>query len=119
MPARALSGGNQQKLVVARELDRPGVRLVLAAQPTRGVDLAAVARIHARLLAAADAGAAVLVVSADLDELLALCHRVVVLLRGRIVGERAGDELCTANARAALGALMTGAETRAVAAGAP
>ena len=74
---RALSGGNQQKVVVARELSRPALAAVIAAQPTRGVDLGAVARIHGRLRAAAAAGAGVLVISADLDELLALCHRVV------------------------------------------
>ncbi len=98
---RALSGGNQQKVVIGRELSRPKLAAVVAAQPTRGVDLGAVARIHERLRAAATSGAGVLVISADLDELLALCHRVVVLLRGRIVGE--GRD------RAALGALMTGA----------
>jgi len=99
--ARELSGGNQQKLVIGRELSRPSLAAVVAAQPTRGVDLGAVARIHDRLRAAARAGAGVLVISADLDELLVLCHRIVVLLRGRIVG--------TAGERAALGALMTGA----------
>ena len=99
--ARALSGGNQQKLVIGRELSRPALSAVVAAQPTRGVDLGAVARIHDRLRAAARAGAGVLVISADLDELLALCHRIFVLLRGRIVG--------SAVERAALGALMTGA----------
>jgi len=105
--ASSLSGGNQQKIVVARELSRPDVKLVLASQPTRGVDLGAVARIHERLRAAASGGAGVLVISADLDELLALCHRVVVLLRGAIVGERAGTDL--AGSRAHLGTLMTGA----------
>ena len=104
---RALSGGNQQKVVVGRELSRPGLALVLAVQPTRGVDLGAVARIHGQLVDAART-AGVLVISADLDELLAVCHRVVVLLRGQIVGERAGAALHTADARAALGALMTG-----------
>jgi general nucleoside transport system ATP-binding protein len=105
--ARTLSGGNQQKLVIGRELSRPKLAAVVAAQPTRGVDLGAVARIHDRLRAAAAAGAGVLVISADLDELLALCHRVIVLLRGRIVGER--TQLQGPDARAALGALMTGA----------
>jgi simple sugar transport system ATP-binding protein len=104
--ARTLSGGNQQKVVVARELSRPNLIAVVAAQPTRGVDLGAVARIHDRLRAAAAGGAGVLVISADLDELLALCHRVVVLLRGQIVGERSA---AAANARAQLGSLMTGA----------
>jgi simple sugar transport system ATP-binding protein len=107
---RSLSGGNQQKVVIGRELSRRGLSCVLAAQPTRGVDLGAVVRIHDRLRAAAAAGAGVLVISADLDELLALCHRLVVLLRGRIVGERAGEALRDAGARNALGALMTGVE---------
>jgi simple sugar transport system ATP-binding protein len=106
---RALSGGNQQKVVVARELSRAALRAVVAAQPTRGVDLGAVARIHERLRAAAAGGAGVLVISADLDELLALCHRIVVMLRGRIVGERGGDALRAADARIELGRLMTGA----------
>jgi simple sugar transport system ATP-binding protein len=99
--ARALSGGNQQKVVIGRELSRPSVRAVVAAQPTRGVDLGAVARIHDRLRAAARGGAGVLVISADLDELLALCHRIVVMLRGRIAGAGA--------TRDELGVLMTGA----------
>ena len=106
--ARSLSGGNQQKIVIGRELSRPQLAAVIAAQPTRGVDLGAVARIHDQLRAAASAGAGVLVISADLDELLALCHRVVVMLRGRIVGERAGAELRAGDARAALGEWMTG-----------
>jgi simple sugar transport system ATP-binding protein len=107
---RTLSGGNQQKVVVGRELSRPHLSCVLAAQPTRGVDLGAIVRIHDRLRAAAAAGAGVLVISADLDELLALCHRIVVMLRGRIVGEREGSALRGDGARAALGGLMTGAE---------
>ena len=108
---RSLSGGNQQKVVVGRELSRPALTAVVASQPTRGVDLGAVARIHDQLRAAALRGAGVLVISADLDELLSLCHRVIVLLRGRIVGERVGAALRSADARAALGALMTGADT--------
>ena len=104
---RAMSGGNQQKVVVARELSRPGLHAVIASQPTRGVDLGAVVRIHDRLRAAASAGAGVLVISADLDELLALCHRIVVVLRGKLVGELDGAQL--RNARATLGAMMTGA----------
>jgi len=106
--ARSLSGGNQQKIVIGRELSRPNLAAVIAAQPTRGVDLGAVARIHDQLRAAAKAGAGVLVISADLDELLALCHRVVVMLRGKIVGERAGAALREDGARAALGEWMTG-----------
>jgi simple sugar transport system ATP-binding protein len=106
---RALSGGNQQKVVVARELSRPALAAVVASQPTRGVDLGAVARIHDRLRAAAASGAGVLVISADLDELLALCHRIVVLLRGTIVGELDAAALREPGARAVLGTMMTGA----------
>jgi ABC-type uncharacterized transport system ATPase subunit len=106
-PASALSGGNQQKLVIARELSRPGLCALIAAQPTRGVDLGAVARIHARLRAAAAAGVALLVISADLDELLALCHRVVVLSRGRLAGEV--TDLAAGGVRAHIGELMTAA----------
>jgi len=105
-----LSGGNQQKVVVGRELSRPSLTAVIAAQPTRGVDLGAVVKIHDQLRAAARGGAGVLVISADLDELLALCHRIVVVLRGRIVGECRGDALKRPDTRASLGAMMTGAE---------
>ncbi len=101
---KALSGGNQQKVVIARELSRPALRAVIAAQPTRGVDLGAVGRIHDRLRATAAAGAGVLVISADLDELLSLCHRIVVLLRGRIVGEVGGEDLRLEAVRERLGA---------------
>jgi ABC-type uncharacterized transport system ATPase subunit len=86
LPARALSGGNQQKLIVAREFDiKP--RLVLVAQPTRGVDIGATEFIHRKLIELRDAGAAVLLVSAELDEVLSLSDRVIVLYEGRIVGE--------------------------------
>ncbi len=82
------SGGNQQKLVLAREAgDSP--RLLLVGQPTRGVDIGAVEFIHARLRALRDAGCAILLVSSDLDEILALADRVLVMDRGRITGERA------------------------------
>ena len=89
-PARGLSGGNQQKVVVARALARLSqdhARVLVAAQPTRGVDLGASSDIHERLRAAAAGGAGVLVLSADLDELRALCSRILVLARGRIVAD--------------------------------
>jgi simple sugar transport system ATP-binding protein len=105
LEAGRLSGGNQQKVVVARELTRPGLRVLIAAQPTRGVDLAAQALIHDKLRAAAGQGVAILLVSADLDELFALCHRVVVLYRGEIAGTLA---LPADDARARIGAWMTG-----------
>jgi simple sugar transport system ATP-binding protein len=83
---RTLSGGNQQKIVVARALARAAKALVLA-QPTRGVDLGAMRDIHEKIRDAARAGAGVLVISADLDELRALASRILVLVRGRIVGD--------------------------------
>ncbi|HKS42751.1 MAG TPA: ABC transporter ATP-binding protein [Blastocatellia bacterium] len=86
LPARALSGGNQQKLIVAREFDiKP--RLILVSQPTRGVDIGATEFIHRKLIELRDAGAAVLLVSAELDEVMSLSDRVIVIYEGRIVGE--------------------------------
>ncbi|HEX5579945.1 MAG TPA: heme ABC transporter ATP-binding protein, partial [Gemmatimonadaceae bacterium] len=82
LPARALSGGNQQKVVIAREMGRD-FAVLLAAQPTRGVDVGAIEFIHDRLRAARTAGKAVLLVSADLAEVLALSDRVAVMYRGR------------------------------------
>ncbi|MGH7693436.1 MAG: ATP-binding cassette domain-containing protein, partial [Gemmatimonadaceae bacterium] len=84
LPARALSGGNQQKVVIAREMARP-FSVLLAAQPTRGVDVGAIEFIHAELLRAREGGKAVLLVSADLVEVLALADRVAVMYGGRIV----------------------------------
>jgi general nucleoside transport system ATP-binding protein len=83
--ARALSGGNQQKLVCAREMGRRP-RCLIVGQPTRGVDIAASDFIHRRLLALKEAGAAILLVTADLDEIRALADRILVMERGRIVG---------------------------------
>jgi general nucleoside transport system ATP-binding protein len=82
--ASELSGGNQQKLVAARELAR-APRVIVAEDPTRGLDIRAAAEIHARLIAAAAAGAAVLVHSSDLDEVLRVAHRVVVMARGALL----------------------------------
>jgi ABC-type uncharacterized transport system ATPase subunit len=106
--ARTLSGGNQQKIVVARALARlgeNGARALIAAQPTRGVDLGASDDIHARLREAAANGAGVLVLSADLHELRALCSRILVLARGRVVAD-----LPPATADAELGRHMLGVE---------
>ena len=106
LTARALSGGNQQKVVIAREMGRP-FQVLLAAQPTRGVDVGAIEFIHARLREARDAGKAILLVSADLSEILALSDRIAVMYGGRIVATlpRAG---ATADV---LGSYMTGAAT--------
>lgn len=81
-----LSGGNQQKLVVARELERE-TSLVIAAQPTRGLDVGSIEYIHGRLMDARDEGDGVLIVSSELDEVLALSDRVLVMFKGRIVAE--------------------------------
>ncbi|MBY4893848.1 ABC transporter ATP-binding protein [Rhodobacteraceae bacterium N5(2021)] len=81
-----LSGGNQQKLIVARELSRD-TRAVIAAQPTRGLDVGSIEYIHARLMAARAEGDAVLIMSSELDEILALSDRIVVMFKGRIVAE--------------------------------
>ena len=82
-PARSLSGGNLQKFLVGREIDA-APRLLVVSQPTWGVDVGAAARIRGELLALRDAGCAVLVVSEDLDELLELSDRLVVMARGRV-----------------------------------
>jgi ABC-type uncharacterized transport system ATPase subunit len=83
-PARALSGGNQQKIIVAREMaSQP--RVLLASQPTRGVDIGAIEFIHRRIVAERDAGAAVLLVSAELDEVRSLSDRIAVFYEGKIV----------------------------------
>jgi simple sugar transport system ATP-binding protein len=105
LPARALSGGNQQKLIVAREFDiKP--RLVLVAQPTRGVDIGATEFIHRKLIELRDAGAAVLLVSAELDEVLSLSDRIVVVYEGRIVGEVDPKSVSEEE----IGLMMTGAK---------
>nr|WP_254624903.1 ABC transporter ATP-binding protein [Myxococcus sp. CA051A] len=86
LPLQALSGGNQQKVVVARELDaRP--RLLVVVQPTRGLDIGAVAQVHARLREARAQGTGVVLVSLDLEEVLALADRVYVLFEGRVTGQ--------------------------------
>ncbi|MET0210173.1 MAG: ATP-binding cassette domain-containing protein, partial [Burkholderiaceae bacterium] len=96
------SGGNQQKLILAREIgQRPAVLLV--GQPTRGVDIGAIEFIHNRLRQLRDAGCAVLLVSSELDEILALADRVVVMNAGRITGELAIEECSEKN----LGLLMS------------
>jgi simple sugar transport system ATP-binding protein len=83
-PVRLLSGGNMQKVILARELGRePG--LVIANQPTRGLDVGATAEVHRRLLEARMRGAGVILVSEDLDELLALSDRIAVMTEGRLL----------------------------------
>ncbi len=84
--ARSMSGGNQQKAIIARELDRD-MPLCIAVQPTRGLDVGAIEHIHAELVAQRDAGKAVLLVSLELDEVMSLSDRILVMYEGEIVGE--------------------------------
>ena len=108
-----LSGGNAQKLIAAREFaTRP--RFLVADQPTRGIDIEAAAFIRGRILALAEAGAAVLLLTADLDELLALSDRVIVLFAGRVVAEMANDAALSPER---LGPAMLGLETAPVGVG--
>ncbi len=99
--SRSFSGGNQQKLVLAREIGQTP-KILLVGQPTRGVDIGAIEFIYAQLRAMRDAGCAVLVVSSELDEILALSNRVIVMNQGRITGELAIED-CT---EASIGLLM-------------
>jgi general nucleoside transport system ATP-binding protein len=105
LPARALSGGNQQKLIIGRELDLHP-KLLLVAQPTRGVDIGAIEFIHRQILALRDAGCAVLLVSAELEEVTALADRLLVLHQGKIVREVDPQSTTTAE----IGLLMTGGQ---------
>jgi general nucleoside transport system ATP-binding protein len=83
-PASNLSGGNKQKVIVAREFSRE-VKLLIANQPTRGIDVGSIEFIHKQIVAQRDRGVAVLLVSAELDEVLGLADRVAVMYEGRIV----------------------------------
>jgi simple sugar transport system ATP-binding protein len=101
--AGSLSGGNQQKVIVAREFSRP-TKLLVAAQPTRGLDVGSVEYIHTRILEKRDEGCAVLLVSAELDEIFELSDRIAVMFRGKIV-----DILpCTQATKEGVGLLMMG-----------
>ena len=105
MPARQLSGGNLQKVVLAREFSGDPVTLV-AASPTRGLDVAGIEVVHAYLRDAAERGVAVLLISEDLDEIRALADRIAVMYEGAVVGER---DAATATVEE-LGLLMAGGE---------
>jgi ABC-type uncharacterized transport system ATPase subunit len=112
LPVQNLSGGNQQKVIVAREFSRP-IKLLIAAQPTRGLDVGSIEYIHRRLIQKRDEGVAVLLVSVELDEIMALSDRIAVMYEGRIVGTVNADEVT----REELGLLMAGSERESVQAG--
>ncbi|HEV7964181.1 MAG TPA: hypothetical protein VGP57_16700, partial [Actinoplanes sp.] len=97
-----LSGGNQQKVVVAREMSRP-LRLLIASQPTRGVDVGSIEFIHGRIVRERDIGTAVLVVSSELDEVVGLADRIAVMYSGRILAIVSPD-----TPREEIGLLMAG-----------
>ena len=103
LAAKSFSGGNQQKLVVAREIER-NPDLLLVGQPTRGVDIGAIEFIHRQIVALRDAGKAILLVSVELDEIMSLADRIAVMFDGRIMGER---DPATTDERE-LGLLMAG-----------
>ncbi len=106
-PASSLSGGNQQKLILAREIHREPLALV-AAQPTRGLDVGAIEFVHTQLLALRERGVAILLISYELEEVLALSDRILVLYEGKIVYEVAGHEAV----REEIGLAMTGGRKR-------
>jgi ABC-type uncharacterized transport system ATPase subunit len=110
-PVSSLSGGNQQKVVLARELGRP-VKLVVASQPTRGLDVGSIEYVHKRIVAERDQGTAVLIVSSELDEVLALGDRIAVMYRGRIV-----DVVDPSVGRERIGLMMAGISQDAAPAG--
>jgi simple sugar transport system ATP-binding protein len=104
LPAKKLSGGNQQKAIVARELSRP-IKLLIANQPTRGLDVGSIEYIHRQIVDMRDQGVAVLLVSAELDEITSLSDRIAVMFHGQIVATLDADKAT----RAELGLLMAGA----------
>nr|WP_255622046.1 ABC transporter ATP-binding protein [Tessaracoccus sp. OS52] len=105
-PVKSLSGGNQQKVVLARELSRP-LSLLVANQPTRGVDVGAIEFLHKRIIQERDRGTAVLIISTELDEVESLADRIAVMYRGRIVGVVPPD-----TPREVLGLMMAGIEQK-------
>lgn len=105
LPAKALSGGNQQKLIIGREFEL-NPRLLLVSQPTRGVDIGAIEFIHRKLIELRDAGSAILLVSAELEEVTALADRLLVIREGKIVGEVDPKQTSTED----IGLMMTGGE---------
>jgi len=107
LSAKHFSGGNQQKIVLAREIEwNPD--LLLVGQPTRGVDIGAIEFIHSQIIALRDAGKAILLVSVELDEVMALSDRIAVMFDGRVMGERLPGETDETE----LGLLMAGIEGR-------
>jgi simple sugar transport system ATP-binding protein len=102
-PVGSLSGGNQQKVIVAREFSRP-IKLLVASQPTRGLDVGSIEYIHRRIIEKRDEGCAVLLVSPELDEVMQLSDRIAVMYRGKIVAILNADQV----SKEYVGLLMAG-----------
>ena len=107
--ARSMSGGNQQKAVIAREIDR-NPDLLIAVQPTRGLDVGAIEYIHRKIVEQRDKGKAVLLISLELDEIMSLSDRILVIYEGEIVGEFNPKTV----SRNELGLYMSGAKRSAI-----
>jgi general nucleoside transport system ATP-binding protein len=105
----SMSGGNQQKIVVGRELSRRNLAVLICAQPTRGVDIGAIEAIHRRMLDARAQGLAVLLLSAELNELRSLSDRLAVLYKGKLVATLGADQLAADTILDQVGSMMTGA----------
>ena len=104
-----LSGGNQQKLIVGARALRD-IKLLIASQPTRGIDVGSIEYIHKRIIEARDSGVGVLIVSTELDEIMSLSDRILVMFRGRIVAEFAADNVSLGEIGLAMaGVPLTGA----------
>jgi simple sugar transport system ATP-binding protein len=110
LPVGQLSGGNMQKIVIAREMEKAPAALIVA-QPTRGLDIGATEFVHGQILAAADAGCAVLLVSSELTEIFALADRIAVMFRGRVSGIVKQNEATEQS----IGLMMSGAGAEAAA----
>ena len=105
--AANLSGGNQQKVIVAREFGRSDMALAIASQPTRGLDVGSIEYIHSQIVAERDKGAAILIVSSELDEVMALSDRLLVMYRGKVVAELDPETVSPAD----VGLYMAGAKS--------
>ena len=105
VPAGNLSGGNQQKVIVAREFSRP-IKLLIASQPTRGLDVGSIEYIHQRIIEKRDQGCAVLLVSTELDEVMGLADRIAVMYRGKIIAVLPAQEAT----KEGVGLLMAGVQ---------
>jgi general nucleoside transport system ATP-binding protein len=109
VPASNLSGGNQQKVIVSREFSRP-IRLLLVNQPTRGLDVGSIEYIHRQIVEMRDEGIAVLLISAELDEIMSLADRIAVMFHGQLVATIPSGQV----SREELGLLMAGSSLDAV-----